>query len=164
MSIYLWLARSTRDGWYGWFTAGIKFFPLGLFSMSNVMVYTNPVHSARLTDWRFAEFNQKSSILFVEIRQVFSLFFVPFYKSNVHLTTKLHLIQSQDGKYYIKGQEDLYQLNQVVKFFWPGGSTIVWLWQLLNALLCIVGAILLAPITWLEQGHSNRINGTKRVL
>merc|ERR1711964_217737 len=38
------------------------------------------------------EFNQKSSILFVEIRQIFSLFFVPFYKSDVRLTTKLNLV------------------------------------------------------------------------
>lgn len=111
------------------------------------------------------EFNQNSNIFFVEIHQIFSLFFIPFYKSNVHLTTKLHLVQSEDDKkYYIKGQEDLYQLNEVVKFFWPGGSTILWFWQLFNTLMCIAGALILAPITWLEQGHSNRVNGVKKGL
>jgi hypothetical protein len=113
----------------------------------------------------YIEFNQKSNILFVEISQVFSLFFIPFYKSNVHLTTKLHLVQSEnDSKYYIKGQEDLYQLNEVVKFFWPGGATVIWLWQVFNTFLCILGALLLAPITWIEQGHSNKVNGVKKAL
>ncbi|KAN0105071.1 hypothetical protein V8E51_010816 [Hyaloscypha variabilis] len=109
------------------------------------------------------EFNQKSSILFVDIHQIFSLFFVPFYKSNVHLTTKLQLVHhANDGKYYIQSQEDLYQLNEVVKFFWPGGATIIWLWQLFATALCIVGALLLAPVTWVEQRHANSINGIKK--
>ncbi|KAH6717396.1 hypothetical protein BKA61DRAFT_719399 [Leptodontidium sp. MPI-SDFR-AT-0119] len=109
------------------------------------------------------EFNQKSSILFVEIRQIFSLFFVPFYKSDVRLTTKLKLVHSEhDGKYYIKSQEDLYQTNELVKFFWPGGASIIWLWQLFATGLCILGALLLAPVTWIEQRHANQINGVKK--
>ncbi|KUJ17238.1 uncharacterized protein LY89DRAFT_646443 [Mollisia scopiformis] len=112
-----------------------------------------------------AEFNQKSQILFVEIHQIFSLFFVPFYKSNVHLTTKLRLVHAEDdNKYYIKSQEDLYQSNEVVKFFWPGGATIIWCWQIFATWLCIVGALLLAPITWVEQRHSNQVNGVKKSL
>lgn len=112
-----------------------------------------------------SEFNQPSNILFVEMHQVFSLFFVPFYKSRVHLTTKIYLVQSEDdNKYYIKGQEDLYQLNEVVKFFWPGGATIIWLWQLFATGLCILGALCLAPITWIEQGHSNKVNGVQKSL
>jgi hypothetical protein len=110
------------------------------------------------------EFNQKSSILFVEIHQIFSLFFVPFYKSNVHLTTKLHLVHKSDGKYYIKSQEDLYQSNEVVKFFWPGGATIIWLWQLFATFLCIVGALTLAPVTWMYQRQSNKVNGINKSL
>ena len=103
------------------------------------------------------EFNQKSKILFVEIHQIFSLFFVPFYKSSVHLTTKLHLVHSaDDNKYYIKSQEDLYQSNEVVKFFWPGGATIIWFWQMFATFLCIVGALLLAPVPWIEQRHANQ--------
>jgi hypothetical protein len=110
------------------------------------------------------EFNQKSSILFVDIHQIFSLFFVPFYKSNVHLTTKLQLVHSaNDGKYYIQSQEDLYQSNEVVKFFWPGGATIIWFWQLFATGLCILGALTLSPITWVEQRHANRVNGVNGV-
>lgn len=111
------------------------------------------------------EFNQKSQIIFVEIHQIFSIFFVPFYKSNVHLTTKLRLVQSlDDNKYYIKSQEDLYQSNEVVKFFWPGGATILWFWQISATGLCILGALLLAPMTWLEQRHSNHVNGVRKSL
>lgn len=111
-----------------------------------------------------AEYNQQSQILFVEISQIFSLWFVPFYKSNVHLTTKLQLFHSpEDKKYYISSQEDLYQLNEVVKFFWPGGATIIWLWQLFATFLCIVGSLLLAPMTWLEERHAVKTNGTNGV-
>lgn len=108
------------------------------------------------------EFNQKSSLLFVEIHQIFSLFFVPFYKSDVHLTTKLGLVHSEDdGKYYVKSQEDLYQLNEVVKFFWPGGAMIIWFWQIFATAMCILGALMLAPFVWTEQRHSNKVNGVK---
>ncbi|KAH8656122.1 hypothetical protein BGZ60DRAFT_417824 [Tricladium varicosporioides] len=106
------------------------------------------------------EFNKKTNILWVEIHQIFSLFFIPFFKSNVHLTTKLHLVHaSEDNKYYIKSQEDLYQLNEIVKFFWPGGATIIWFWQMFATFLCIVGALLLAPMTWMKQRHANKVNG-----
>jgi hypothetical protein len=108
------------------------------------------------------EYNQKSQILFVEINQIFSLFFIPFYKSNVHLTTKIHLVQLGNGKYYIQSQEDLYQLNEVVKFFWPGGATIIWLWQIFATILCILGALILAPMTWMEQRHANQVSVSKK--
>jgi len=111
------------------------------------------------------EFNQESKILFVDIHQIFSIFFVPFYKSDVRLTTKLGLVQSTgDNKYYIKSQEDLYQLNEVVKFFWPGGATIVWFWQIFATFLCIVGALMLAPVTWMIQRQSKKVNGVSKHL
>ena len=108
------------------------------------------------------EYNQSLHILFVEIQQIFSIFFVPFYKSDVHLTTKLHLSQDPtNGKFYIMSQEDLYQSNEVVKFFWPGGATVVWLLQMFATLVCILGALLFAPITWMEQRQSLKTNGVK---
>lgn len=80
----------------------------------------------------------------------------------MRLTTKLLLSQDpKNGKFYIKSQEDLYQSNEVVKFFWPGGSTVVWLWQLLATFMCILGALLFAPITWIEQRHALKTNGVK---
>ncbi|KAJ5052209.1 uncharacterized protein L3040_001968 [Drepanopeziza brunnea f. sp. 'multigermtubi'] len=111
------------------------------------------------------EFNQESSTLFVDIHQIFSLFFVPFYKADVRLTSKLKLFHSEDdGRYYIASQEDLYQTNEWVKFVWPGGATLIGLGQLFAAFLCIVGAFLLAPVTWIEQRRAmtTQVNGAKK--
>lgn len=82
----------------------------------------------------------------------------------MHLTTKLHLSHKQDGKYYVREQEDLYQLNEVVKFFWPGGATVIWLLQFLATGLSILGALALAPVTWYAQRRANQVNGTRKML
>ncbi|KAI0997643.1 hypothetical protein K3495_g10545 [Podosphaera aphanis] len=112
------------------------------------------------------EFNVKTSVLYCEITQVFSPVSIPFYKTKVHLTTKITVHQSlNNGKYYIKTQEDLYQSNQIVKFFWPGGGIIVWLFQLFATFLCIIGALVYAPITYWQQKKSeirNLVNGVKK--
>lgn len=130
-----------------------------------------PSHTSYTNHNSNIEYNQSSRLLFVEIHQIFSLFFVPFYKSNVHLTTKLQLAPNptdpDDKKYYIASQEDLYQLNEVVKFFWPGGATVIWLWQMMATAMCVLGALTLAPVTWLEQRRANRrvgVNGGKKML
>lgn len=103
-----------------------------------------------LTDKMAAEFNQETQTLFVSIHQIFTLFFI--YKANVHLTTKLSLVQDNTArKHFIKHQEDLYQTDEVVRFFWPGGNYIIWLFQVVATLTCIGGALALAPITWMEQ-------------
>jgi len=97
-------------------------------------------------------FDQKSSTLYVSISQIFSVFFIPFYRANVSLTTILLLDHSPTtGKYTITSQEDLYQTTEFVKFFWPGGSSFVWLWQLMATVMCMAGALVFAPVTWLEQ-------------
>jgi hypothetical protein len=51
----------------------------------------------------------------------------------------------------VKSQQDLYQVNEFVKFVWPGGATVLLLWQWLNTFLSIVGAVVLAPVTWWEE-------------
>jgi hypothetical protein len=78
----------------------------------------------------------------------------------------LHLVHGEDKKYYIKRQEDLYQSNEIVKFFWPGGATIIWFWQVFATFLCIIGALALSPVTWMEQRHANNAltNGVKNGL
>ncbi len=97
-------------------------------------------------------FDQKQQILYASISQVFSLFFVPFYAPKVNLVTVLHLSHdSEDNKYYIESQTDLYQLNEFVKFVWPGGATLLMFWQWMNTLLSILGAVVLAPMTWAEE-------------
>jgi hypothetical protein len=111
----------------------------------------------------------------VNIHQIFSLFFVPIYKANVQLTTVLHLIQIPDPnpdyisggdnseeKWYIISQEDLYQTDEVVKFFWPGGSWVLWAFQLFATFMCIVGALMLAPVTWVAQKRAARVNGVSK--
>jgi hypothetical protein len=49
-----------------------------------------------------------------------------------------------------------------VKFVWPGGATIIWLWQVFATGLCILGGLMLAPITWVEQRHASGVNGVKK--
>jgi hypothetical protein len=75
----------------------------------------------------------------------------------VRLVSVLQLEHSTaDGKYYIAGQKDLYQVNEFVKFVWPGGAVVVWLWQCFATLVCVVGALVLAPVTWLEERGEGR--------
>lgn len=82
---------------------------------------------------------------------------MPFYTSSVHLTVKLHLTQSpKNNKYYIKSQEDLYQVNEIFKLMGPGYSAIWWLYQIIATAFCILGALILAPVTWLEQLYADR--------
>ncbi|KAF9899478.1 hypothetical protein BX616_003014 [Lobosporangium transversale] len=91
----------------------------------------------------------KKRVLYVEISQVFSLWFVPLYKSHVHFVAALHLTQFPDDKrYYIFKQEDHYQFNEFVKFVWPGGDTFLTIWQFTATLACIIGGLLLAPLTF----------------
>jgi hypothetical protein len=101
-------------------------------------------------------YDQKQQILYISISQIFSLFFVPFYAPQVNLVTVLHLSHDIDNKYYIDTQRDLYQLNELVKFIWPGGATLLLLWQWMNTLLSIVGALVLAPMTWVEGRVAER--------
>jgi len=54
------------------------------------------------------------------------------------------------SKYYITGQNDLYQTSEFVKFvlLWFGLGT---LWQFAATCLCVVSAVLGWLITWLEE-------------
>jgi len=96
--------------------------------------------------------DQKQGLLYVNISQVFHIFLVPFYKSHVSLVTVLTLVHDENSKkYYIAKQEDHYQLNEFVKFFWPGGATFFYLWQLFATFVCIVGGLLGIPLTLFEE-------------
>lgn len=129
------------------------------------------------------EYNAETQTLFLQIHQVFHLFFVPFFAPTVNLTAILYLTPSQGPspssdaagssesrrrtRYLIKHQEDLYQSTEVVKFFWPGGTQIIGFGRLFATLLCIVGAIALAPITWMEEwgwfGNGKDVKDQERV-
>lgn len=107
-------------------------------------------------------YDQRQSVLYVQVSQIFSLWFIPFYKAHVRLVTMLHLSRIWDAntntnKYYIHKQEDHYQFNEFVKFIFPfGGDLVLAFWQIIVAFFCVVGAVLFAPITWLEQIVADR--------
>jgi hypothetical protein len=98
-------------------------------------------------------------ILYLNITQLFSLWFVPFHHANVTLTTELHLTRPPNsGRYYITAQNDLYQNDQLLRFMAPFGvaELFVHLWQYSSTLMCLLGAFLLAPATKLQQNWIER--------
>jgi hypothetical protein len=84
---------------------------------------------------------------------------IPFHHANVTLTTELHLTRPPNSrKFYIKAQNDLYQNDQLIRFFMPFGlgELSMHMWQYSSTMMCVFGAFLLAPATrlqqsWLEQ-------------
>ena len=85
------------------------------------------------------------------MHQHFSLLFLqPFgYTASIPLVTVLHLRKDDvTERYYIHSQEDHYQPEEFLKFFLPGAHFVVEAWQALNALLCVLGAVLITP--WLR--------------
>jgi hypothetical protein len=97
-------------------------------------------------------FDKSNHILYVGIHQTFQIwFFAPLaYKAEVDLTTKLGLVQN-GRKYYIQSQNDLYQVNEWTKFWWFGIWRLVWIWQALSLIACIIMAYILTAISWLEE-------------
>jgi hypothetical protein len=70
----------------------------------------------------------------------------------VKLVTVLQLAQDKKTeKYLIQSQNDLYQVNEFVKFFWFGGWLFLWVWQVFAALFCAVGAGIGLPVTWVNE-------------
>lgn len=97
-------------------------------------------------------FDKPNLTLYVQIFQIFSIWVVPFYSAPVHLTTVIILERSGgDGKYYIAAQNDLYQVDQFVKFVAPGAWILVWVWQFVATFFCGLGALIAWPITWAEE-------------
>jgi hypothetical protein len=90
--------------------------------------------------------------LYVNIDQTFSIWAIPFHRADVNLTTVIKLRKDEsNGKYYILSQEDLYQTDQWVRFFWFGGSAIVMIIQFIATLISVACTYLFRPVTWLEQ-------------
>lgn len=116
-------------------------------------------------------YDETNLILYVSISQLFAIWFIPFHRSPVHLTTVLHLTQNPSTrKYLITSQEDFYQTNEFVKFFapWGIGATFVLLWQFVATFFCVIGAFLGVPFTrgmqwWLDKRTEMNANGDKLV-
>lgn len=62
--------------------------------------------------------------------------------------------------YLIQSQNDLYQVNEFVKFASQFGllSVVVYAWQLVATGLCVLGAGLFWPVSWVEQ---NMVGGNE---
>ncbi|KAF2088554.1 hypothetical protein K490DRAFT_64602 [Saccharata proteae CBS 121410] len=104
-------------------------------------------------------------LLYVSIHQVFRLWPVPLYAAPVTLVTVLSLRRSshpppnptapKNGthktRYYIASQNDLYQTSEFIRFLCPPGFLFVWVWQFWATLFCLLGAVLLWPVTAFEE-------------
>ncbi len=88
---------------------------------------------------------------------------MPFYRVRARLTTVLHLVRqpprdlepavpTMTSKFYIRSQNDLYQVDQFFRFLSPlgVGGLLLLVVQLLATGACVVGAMLGGPIAWLE--------------
>ncbi|KAM0275890.1 hypothetical protein ACHAQH_007322 [Verticillium albo-atrum] len=142
--------------------------------------------------------DQKQNLLYLQITQAFTFFFLPIYTPRINLTTVLHLdhlpapenahtsggllpIRNGSGspgpeneavgvpgngsagkeRYFITAQEDLYQTTEWLKFLVPWvGAPLMGLWQLFATLISVVGAVVLAPVSWLDI-HSGQVKGSK---
>jgi hypothetical protein len=68
---------------------------------------------------------------------------------------------ASEGQYLIARQEDLYQVNEWIKFIVPFGvgEALVSLGQLLAAFMCMAGAVALYPVVWIltHGGESGNV-------
>ncbi|KAI1481531.1 hypothetical protein K445DRAFT_153106 [Daldinia sp. EC12] len=126
-------------------------------------------------------FDKNKNLLYVTIRQTFTLWFVPFslWQANVKLVTVLELQRLSTDKshkpllgeapipvnddlrltpqppklYFIKGQQDHYQVEDFLKFIAPWGASLLWMaWQLYATFICAIGVIFLRfPIAWFQK-------------
>lgn len=67
---------------------------------------------------------------------------------------------SENPLFYIQSQNDLYQVNEFFKFFSQFGilSGLLLLWQVATTAICVFGATVFWPVSWVEQ---NVIGGNK---
>lgn len=105
------------------------------------------------------------------MKQTFRIWFIPFYSAPVQLVTVLHLVSRPIGadgqpltgaatstedntaiapgrghRYFIQRQEDLYQVNEFLRFVVPGIGPATWkAWQIASTLLCALGVMVLLP-------------------
>lgn len=107
-------------------------------------------------------FDSKTLRLYVTMHQVFRIWIIPFFSASVTLTTLLQLVEepyptphhpNKRSLYFIQSQNDLYQVNEWIKFISPFGilSLLLLTWQLIATGLCVLGAVALWPVSWAEQ-------------
>lgn len=80
-------------------------------------------------------------------------------------TTSTSRSENEDGdrpqRYYIASQEDLYQTSEFVKFFLPYGIGVVFVmvWHAFSTAGCVLGAMFLWPVAWLEERMFGPLRG-----
>lgn len=107
-----------------------------------------------------AAYDEDNRKLYVDISQIFSIWFIPFHQSKVNLTTVLELTQTSGSrKYYIKSQNDLYQVDQFFQFFapWGIGTVIVALWHFGATFCCVILAQFGKPYTRWQQKQQQQV-------
>ncbi|CAF9905146.1 MAG: hypothetical protein HETSPECPRED_004892 [Heterodermia speciosa] len=122
-------------------------------------------------------FDAQSLRLYVTMHQVFRIWAIPYFSASVTLTTVLQLVAkpyptphhpNRHDVYFIQSQNDLYQVNEWIKFASPLGilSLFIFAWQLIATGLCVLGAITFWPVSWIEQNviGGNRERGFKEVV
>ncbi|KAH9828928.1 40S ribosomal protein S7 [Teratosphaeria destructans] len=106
-------------------------------------------------------FDETNLILYVNCSQVFAIWFLPFHRSPVTLTTVLNLTRTNPttsatarSTYLITSQNDLYQVDQFVRFFapWGIGDLTVLIWHAIATISCVLLAFVCTPFSVLEQG------------
>ena len=96
------------------------------------------------------------------MHQIFRLWAIPFFSAPVTLTTVLQLVPKpyptphhpeKRDLYFIQSQNDLYQVNEWIKFISQLGllSLFLYAWQIIATALCVLGAFLFWPVSWIEQ-------------
>ncbi|MCJ1381419.1 hypothetical protein MMC17_004529 [Xylographa soralifera] len=111
--------------------------------------------------------------LYVSLHQVFRIWAIPGMRAPVQLVTVLQLVAAPKSRahaprYLIAAQNDLYQVDEFVKFF--SLLRVVWLlvlgWQFVATGLCVLGAGLLSPVSWVEENvvGGNRERGVREVV
>ena len=110
-------------------------------------------------------YDPTSLILYVSIHQIFRIWLLPFFSAHASLVTVLHLVKQKKQhqnppRYLIRSQNDLYQVNEFVKFVSLFGilSVFVFVFQLVATGLCVLGSLVFWPISWVEQ---NVVGGNK---
>ena len=106
----------------------------------------------------------------MSIWQRFAIWVVPLHSVHARLVVKLQLVRGRssdeagnadqadhvdqhEARYFIRSQEDLYQTGEFVKFvslfrvLWLG----LWVWRALATLACVLGQVVLAPVSWWEE-------------
>ncbi|KAI1419401.1 hypothetical protein F5Y12DRAFT_259811 [Xylaria sp. FL1777] len=133
-------------------------------------------------------FDRRTNSLYATIRQTFTIWIVPFslWQANVRLVCLLNLAylpvdenkqpllsqgesaRNDDGenktispekRYFIRGQQDHYQVNDMLKFIAPfGASLLYYLWQLFATFLSAVGVAVLWPVTSVYERGLTKAN------